>query len=63
MVWTAGDTWISVNLIWVGNDGTNLGSRLTLASLIAERERFALGWSGLGLKEGLSCSPEVKVLE
>lgn len=62
MVWAAGDAWISLNLMWVGNYGTNLGSRLTLATLVADGESFALGWSGLGLKEGLGRS-EVKVLE
>lgn len=62
MVWAAGDAWISLNLMWVGNYGTNLGSRLTLATLVADWESFALGWSGLGLKEGLGHS-QVKVLE
>lgn len=27
LVWAAGDAWISLNLMWVGNYGTNLGSR------------------------------------
>lgn len=34
----------------------------TLTALVTEGESFALGWSGLGLKEGLGRS-EVKVLE
>lgn len=42
--WAAGDTWISVYLIGFGNDGTNLGSRVTLASLTAVGENFV--WSG-----------------
>lgn len=62
MVWAAGDAWISLNLMWVGNYGTKLGSRLTLATLVADGESFALGWPGLGPKEGLGRS-EVKVLE
>lgn len=50
-------------LIGVGNDGTNLGSRLTLASLTAMGESYVSGRAGLGPKEGLNCSSEVKVLE
>lgn len=50
-------------LIGVGNDGTNLGSRLTLVSLTAMGESYTCDRAGLGQKEGLNCSSEVKVLE
>lgn len=51
------------NSLRAGNDGTNLASRLTLASLTAVGESSASGWSALGQREGLRCSSEAKVLE
>lgn len=49
-------------LIGVGSDGSNLGNRLPLEALPATGGS-ACGQAGLALKEGLSCSSEVKVQE